>query len=128
MAGRDGLCTRLAGHVLRAHNMDMFRGKSASANCEVLNWADEVVPLAISSYRINAEIVGGPRLEMVDANPEEGRCVVGVQPDRRCCSLSEAIRPRTVMHEAVMNRRAAGSVGAPADDRQILCRQLNLRP
>jgi hypothetical protein len=95
---------------------------------ELFDRAEDPIAQAISSHRINFEIVARPLFKVIDAYTEERRCVLRVQPERRFGGLSEATWICTVMHNSVMHRRAAGVANFPSDNCQIFRRQLDLRP
>jgi len=76
---------------------------------------------------INPEVIGRLRPKVIEAHTDYRRSVIWVQPDWGFGCLGQTTWIRTVVHNSVMHRGPAGIVCCPADNRQILPRQFNLR-
>ncbi len=100
----------------------------ALTGTEVSKGARYEVGSAVGLHGINSEVIGCPRLKVIKAYTEYRRCVIRVQPDRGFGCLGQAMGVCAVVHDSVMHGGAAGIVRCPIDNRQILPRQLDLRP
>jgi hypothetical protein len=85
------------------------------------------VAQAASLRGINPEVIGRLRPKVIEAHTDYRRSVIWVQPDWGFGCLGQTTWIRTVVHNSVMHRGPAGIVCCPADNRQILPRQFNLR-
>jgi hypothetical protein len=115
-----------------AYPRERFRGKIAGdllpvpfllAGGEVIYIALHAVQLAGSFHRVNAVIVGFPRLYVLQQHAEHRIGMVLIQPDVTLRSQVQVVRISPVLHKPKVLVRAARVVACPSDNGLVVPKQ-----